>query len=147
MVNHPIFSREAITAYVGNQQKFDNQRKRRSNSKKYGSFATDINHHQPEAQDKCILCSHKHDLDKCEEYMEKSREERSKHVMVVINQFQCHAHNAGTSSDKRICQICKKKHSTGLHGYTPNQKAGDDNSGASDVTQKKCNIQKQLCQI
>ena len=78
MVNNPIFLREAITAYVGTQENSDNQRKRRSNSKKYGSFATGINHHQPEAQDKCILCSHKHDLDKCEEYMKKSIEERRK---------------------------------------------------------------------
>ena len=51
-----------ITAYVGTQEKSDNQRKRRSNSKKYDSFATGINHHQPEVQDKCILSCHKHDL-------------------------------------------------------------------------------------
>ena len=44
LVNDPIFSREAITAYVGTQEKPDNQRKRRSNSKKYGSFATDMKH-------------------------------------------------------------------------------------------------------
>ena len=78
LVNNPIFSREAITAYVGTQEKSDNQRKRRSNNKKYGSFATDINHHQPEAQEKCILCCHKHDLDNCEEHIKKSIEERSK---------------------------------------------------------------------
>ena len=54
LVNNPIFSREAITAYFGTQEKSDNRRKRRSNSKKYGSFATDINH-QPEAQDKHSL--------------------------------------------------------------------------------------------
>ena len=67
LVNDPIFSREAITAYVGAQEKPDNERKRRSNSKKYGSFATDTDHHQPEVQDKCILCCHKHDLHNCEE--------------------------------------------------------------------------------
>ena len=78
LVNVPIFSREAITAYVGTQEKSDNQRKSRSNSKKYGSFATDIDHHQPKAQDKCILCCHKHDLDNCEEYMKKSIEETIK---------------------------------------------------------------------
>ena len=78
LVNDPIFSREATTAYAGAQKKSDNQRKRRSNSKKHGSFATDTNHHQPETQDKCILCCLKHHLDKCEEYMKKSKEERSK---------------------------------------------------------------------
>ena len=55
MVSNPIFSREATTAYVGTQEKSDNQRRRRKNSKKYGSIATDIDHHQPEAQDECIL--------------------------------------------------------------------------------------------
>ena len=45
LVNDPMFLREAITAYVGNQEKSDNQRKRRNSSKKYGSFATDINYH------------------------------------------------------------------------------------------------------
>ena len=43
--------------------------------------------------------------------------------------------NARTFNDRQICQICKKKHPTGLHGYTPTQKAGVDNSGASDRTQ------------
>ena len=46
------------------------------------------------------------------------------------------SHNARICNDRRICQICKKKHPTGLHGYTPKQKAGDDNSSASDGTQK-----------
>ena len=45
------------------------------------------------------------------------------------------SHNARTCNDRRICQICKKKHPTGLHGYTPKQKAGNDNSSASDRTQ------------
>ena len=36
LVNDPVFLREAITTYVGTQEKSDNQRKRRSNSKKYG---------------------------------------------------------------------------------------------------------------
>ena len=36
------------------------------------------------------------------------------------------SHNGKTCSDKRICQICKKKHTTGLYGHTPKQKAGDD---------------------
>ena len=40
LINNFIFSREAITAYDGTQEKSDNQRKRRSYSKKYGSFPT-----------------------------------------------------------------------------------------------------------
>ena len=63
LINDPIFSREAITAYIGTQGKSDD---RRNNSKKYGSFATNISHHQPEAQDTCILCIHKHVLDNYE---------------------------------------------------------------------------------
>ena len=46
LVNNPIFSREAITAYVRTQEKSDNQRKGSRNIKKYGSFVTYINHYQ-----------------------------------------------------------------------------------------------------
>ena len=140
LVNNPTFLREAITAYVGTQDKSDTQRKRRSNSTKYGSFATDINHHQPEVQDKCILCYHKHNLDNCEEYIMKSIEERSKFLAWKKLCYGCYkpisiSHNAITCNNRQICQICKKKHPTGLHGYTPKQKAGDDNSSALDGKQ------------
>ena len=77
LVNDPIFSREAITAYVGTQ-KSDDQRKRRSNNKNYGSFPTNISHYHPEAQEKCIFWSHNYDLSNCQEYMKKSIEQRSK---------------------------------------------------------------------
>ena len=142
LVKDPIFLREAITAYVGNQEKSDNQRERRNISKKYDSFTTDINHDHPEAQDKCILCSHKHDLDNCEEYMKKSIEERSKFLAQKKLCYGCYkpvlmSHYERACNDRRICQICKKNHPTGLHGYTPKQKAEDDNSGVLDGTQKK----------
>ena len=106
MANDPVFLREAMAAYVGTQEKSsDNQRKRRSNRKKYGSFATDTNHHQPEAQHKCILYSHKHDLDNHEEYMKKSIEERSKFLAQKKQCYGCYkpvlmSHNARTCNDK-----------------------------------------------
>ena len=43
-----------------------NQRKKRNNSKKCGSFVTDVSHHQLEEQDKWIHCNHKHDMVNCE---------------------------------------------------------------------------------
>ena len=108
MVNDPIFLREAITAYVGTQEKSDNQRTKRSNGKKYGLFATGINHHQPKAQDKCILLCHKHCLGNCEEYMKKTMEERSKLFARKKLFSGCFkqismSHNARTCSDRRIC--------------------------------------------
>ena len=45
------------------------------------------------------------------------------------------SHNARTCNDRPISQISKKKHPTGLHGYTSKHKAGDDSSSASDGTQ------------
>ena len=45
------------------------------------------------------------------------------------------SHNARTCNDRQICQICKKKHPTGLHDYTPKQKPGDNNSRASNEKQ------------
>ena len=100
-----LFLTETVTAYVETQKKSNNQRKKRSNSKKYGSLATDINHHQPEAQD---------DLEHCEEYMKKSTEERSKFLAQKKLCYGCYkpilmSHNAKTRSDRQICQICKKE--------------------------------------
>lgn len=43
--------------------------------------------------------------------------------------------NARTYNYRRISHICKKKHHIDLHGYNQKQKAGDDNSGASDGTE------------
>ena len=121
MVSNPTFSREATTAYVGTQEKSDNQRRRRKNSKKYGSIATDVDHHQPEAQDECILCCHKHDLDNCEEQMKKSIEERSKFLAWRKLCYGCYkpistSHSARTCNYRRICQFCKKKDHNGLNG-------------------------------
>ena len=72
--------------------------------------------------------------------MKKSIEERSKFVAWKKPSYGCYkpismSNNARTFSDRRICHICKKKHPTGLHGYTPKKKAGDDNSSESDGTQ------------
>ena len=81
---------------------------------KYGSFATDINHHQSEAQDKCIICCHNHDLDNCEEYMKKSIEEKSKFLAWKKLYYSGYkpismSHNARTCNDRQTCQICKKR--------------------------------------
>ena len=68
--------------------------------------------------------------------MKKSIEERSEFLFWLC--YGCYkptmSHNARTCNDRRICQICRKKHPTGLNGYNPKQKAGDDNSSASDGT-------------
>ena len=118
------------------------KKEKRSNTKNYGSFSTNISYHQPKAQEKRILCSHKYDLSNCQEYMKKSIEERSK--FLARNKL-CYGYykpismtyNIRTCNDRWICQICKEKHSTGLHIYTtPKQRSGDDNSGTSDETQK-----------
>ena len=74
--------------------------------------------------------------------MKKSIEKRSKFLAQKKLCYGCYkpnlmSHYAKTCNDRRICQICKKNHPTGLHGYTPKQKAEDDNSGVLDGTQKK----------
>ena len=51
------------------------------------------------------------------------------YVMVVMS------HSARTCNDRQICQIYWKKHPTGLHGYFPKKKPGDENSVASDGTE------------
>ena len=54
------------------------------------------------------------------------------------------SHNAISCNNRRTCQICKKKHRTGLPGFIPNQKARHDNSGASDGTQKNVTFKSNL---
>ena len=60
-----------------------------------------------------------------------AREKLSCGCYIAISMSQ----NARTCNDRGICQICKKKHPSVLHGYTPKHKAGDDNSSASDGIQ------------
>ena len=70
----------------------------------------------------------------------RSIEEKIKLLMRKKLCYRCYkpvsmSHNARTCSYRRICQIRKKKHPTGLHGYNPKQKDGDYNSSASGGTQ------------
>ena len=91
MTNDSFFSREAVISYVGTYSRSDDQRKTRNNSKKYGSFATYISHHQPDRQDKCIFCSHKVNLGKYEKYLKKkSTEKRSKFLVRKNLCYGCH---------------------------------------------------------
>ena len=97
-----------------------------------------------------MICGHKHSLDNCEEYMKKIVEERSKLLFQKKLCYGCcksfsASHNAGTCNETQICQICKKKHPTGLHGYTLKQKAGDVHSVASDGTQKNVAFKSNNC--
>ena len=108
-------------------------------------FAADSNHHQHEARDKCILCCDKHHLENCKEYMKKIIEDWSKFfARKKLWYGSCKpislSNNVRTCNDKRVCQICKKKHPTSLHGYTLKQEARDGNSSASYGTQENVTL-------
>ena len=73
--------------------------------------------------------------------MKKSISERRKFLAWKNLFYGCYkpvsmSHNERTCKYRRICHTCKKEHPTGLHGCSPNQKAGDVNSGESDETKK-----------
>ena len=65
------------------------------------------------AQYKCILCSHKHDLNNFNEYVWKSIEERRKFLARKKLCYCCYkpisiSHNARTCNDRPINQTCQK---------------------------------------
>ena len=84
----------------------------------------------------CYLCQNNHDLDKCQEYMKKSLEERSKFLFQKKLCYGCYMpistdHNSRSCKQRRVCDTCGEKHPTGLHGYKGSKKNKDADGGNS----------------
>ena len=137
LVNDPLFSKEALSGYV-------DKREVPVKKKQLKTYAITANENASRLLSSCPLCQRDHDLDKCEDFMKKSIEERSKFLARNKLCYGCYMpissdHNARSYKQRRVCTICKEKHPTGLHGYKhPRKSKLGDNSTNSNENSMTC---------
>ena len=84
------------------------------------------------SKDVSYLCQNNHDLDKCQEYMKKPEEERSKFLFQKKLCYWCYMpkstdQNSRSSKQRRVSDTCGEKHKADLHGYKGSKKKKDAN--------------------
>ena len=89
----------------------------------------------------CPFCQQDHDLDKCEDYIRKLIEERSKILEKSKLCYGCYVqvstdHRVRSCKHGRISTICKERYPTGLHvcKRPSEKKPGDDNANNNRST-------------
>ena len=137
LVNDPLFSKEALSGYV-------DKREVPVKRKQLKTYVITSNENTSRLLNSCPLCQRDHDLGKCENFMKKSVEDRSKSL--AKNKL-CYGgytpissdHNARSCKQKSVCTICKEKHTTGLHGYKhPRKSKLEENSTNSNENYMTC---------
>ena len=137
LVNDPLFSKEALSGYV-------DKREVPLKRKQLKTYVIAANEDTSRLQNSCPLCQRDHDLDKCEDFMKKSVEDRSKFLAKNKLCYGCYTaissgHNARSCKQRRVCTICKEKHPTGLHGYKhPRKGKLEDSSTNSNENSMTC---------
>ena len=137
LVNDPLFSKEALSGYV-------DKREVPVKRKQLKTYVIAANEDTSRLQNSCPLCQRDHDLDKCEDFMKKSVEDRSKFLAKNKLCYGCYTpissdSNASSCKQRRVCTICKEKHPTGLHGYKhPRKGKLEDNSTNSNKNSMTC---------
>ena len=135
LVSDPLYSREA------NQEQSSGQDKERYSKRPRKVFGA-------QTPKSCPLCSLKHDLDECVTYLKKPVEERRRFIFKNRLCFCCYKpssidHTAKTCPERRICNVCKKEHPTGLHGYVHKNSRNDQRSpDAEHLTKVKSSCTK-----
>ena len=77
LANDPLFSKDALSGYVDRKE----APSKRQQLKTYLATAKEKSGKSKEV---CYLCQNNHDLDKCQEYMKKFMEERSKFLFQKV---------------------------------------------------------------
>ena len=134
LANDPLFSKDALSGYVDRKEAPSKQQQLKTylptENEKSGKSKV------------CYLCQNDQNLDKCQEYLKKSVEERSKSLFQKTLCYECYmpistGHNSWCCKQRRVCDTYGKKHPAGLHGYKGSKKnkvADGDNSQKSDST-------------
>ena len=131
--NDPLFFKEAFSGYV-DKKEAPNRRKLLK------TYLTAAEEKTDEIVNVCQLCQKSHDLDDCSDYKKNSVEERSKFLFQKKLCYGCYTpispeHNARICKQRRVCDICREKHPTGLHGYKASKKnrtCDDHDSGKNN---------------
>ena len=135
LATDPLFSKDALSKYL-------DQKEAPSKRQQLKPYLTTVKEKSGKSKDVCYLCQNYHDLDKCQEYMKKPVEERSKFLFQKKLCYGCYMpistdHNSRSCKDRRVCDTCGEKHSAGLHGYKSckkNKNAVGGTSQKSDST-------------
>ena len=103
LVNDPLFSKEALSGYV-------DKREVPVKKKQLKTYTITANENASRLLSSCPLCQRDHDLDKCEDFMKKSIEERSKFLARNKLCYGCYMpissdHNARSCKQRRVCTI------------------------------------------
>jgi hypothetical protein len=66
---------------------------------------------------KCPLCESEHDLEECNEFMNKTLDEKRSFLMAKYICFSCFGsnHQSRDCTNKRTCNKCKRQHPTAMH--------------------------------
>ena len=132
LANNTLFSKEALSGYVGKKEA-PNQRKLLKTHLTAAEVKTE------ETVNACQLCHKSHDLDGCPNYKKKSVEERRKFLFQKKLCYGCYTpisseDDARICKQRTVCDICRERHPTGLHGYKASKKnrTGDGNDSGKN---------------
>ena len=122
LVNDSLFSRHAVSQYVGGQHKLDRKDQKKGKIK---NFLTGSIDETPIAKlkspKKCPVCEKLHDIEDCPVHLTKSVEERSKLLYKLKLCYCClepisNDQNARKCLKRETCNVRKERHLTTLHG-------------------------------
>ena len=131
----PVFSREARRRLDGTSDRPDRSSKGRDKSfgksKTPGNHNVTSHHASSHAADVtanqqsglrtpislCKLCNNNHDLDDCQDYLNKSLSQRKDFLKKKSLCFACYSpgHRSNGCAQRRTCKSCSRRHPTGLH--------------------------------
>ena len=154
--NHPVFSFDALSSIrkglekdtshkPSTKQIHPNPDRRRARSVALATNSNDARKPNPSQsapeERKCALCAGSHDLERCNEFLQKSVDERE-HVCKQRGVcYSClrRGHRVRECQRKGQCNVCKKTHATLLHQpHTQEKREGENREQATSNCMSAC---------
>ena len=100
LANDPLFSKDALSGYVDRKEALSKQQQLKT-------YLATAKEKSGKSKDVCYFCQNDHDLDKCQENMKKSVEERSKFLFQKKLRYGSYMpistdHNSLSSKQRRV---------------------------------------------
>ena len=129
LANNPLFSKDVLSGYV-------DQKEAPGKRWQLKTYLATVKEKSGRSKYVYYLCQNDYDLDKCQEYMKKSVEERSKLLFQKKLCYGCYIpistdYNLRSCKQRRVCDTFDEKHPTSLHGYKGSKKSKDADGGNS----------------
>ena len=111
VANDPLFSREALQERFPSKTSSRDKPTNPSFRKPVSTFAT------------CFSCKADHDLELCPHYSKLPLKDKTRWLLKQRLYFGYlgRGHISSDCKNKRICNVCKNKHPTSLHGFVPSK--------------------------